>query len=197
MIKRLSLFLLISILIICIGSVSIYYINPFGVKTDNIRPRLFGFDIYRIPSKSMQPLLVPGDYISVSNVAYLEKLPKRKDVVVFYKPNKKQSKQETRIPYIKRVLAFSGETVEIIKGNLMINDTLIEENYVSLNNNKTPYSQIMKLIKIPPNHVFVLGDNRDNSSDSRMYGPIAISDVLAKASTILYGENNRSGKEIK
>ena len=195
MIKRIGLFLLISILILCVATVSIYYINPFGVKTENIRPRLFGFDIYRIPSKSMQPLLLPGDYISVSNTAYLKTLPKRNDVVVFYKPDSKKLKQ--RIPYIKRVIAIAGDTVQMKNSKISVNNTELEESYVLDENSKTPYSQTMQLITIPANHIFVLGDNRDNSSDSRMYGSIVIDDVIAKASSIIYGIQERSGTELK
>lgn len=195
MIKRIFLFILISICIFCVGTVSLYFINPFGVKTENIRPRLFGYDIYRIPSKSMQPLLVPGDYISVSNTAYLEDLPKRNDVVVFYKPDLKLSK--SRVPYIKRIMAISGDTIEIKNGKVLVNNESVEERYVLLENNKTLYSQEMKTMTIPTNHIFVLGDNRDNSSDSRIYGSVAEEDVLAKASKILYGINERSGVDIK
>ncbi len=88
MIKRISLFLIAFICIISVGVVSVYYINPYDLKTDNIRPRVFGFDIYQIPSKSMQPLLFPGDYITVSNLAYVEKPPQKQDVVVFYQSKK-------------------------------------------------------------------------------------------------------------
>jgi len=199
MIKRIILFLLISILILCLAAVSIYYINPFGVKTENIRPRLFGFDIYRIPSKSMQPLLYPGDYILVSNTAYLETKPNKQDVVVFFKPAKETAKPEIQltIPYIKRVLALAGETVEIKKGELLINNEIVKEEYVLKKNIKTSYSQKMPQITIPENHVFLLGDNRDNSSDSRIYGSIVETDILAKATSILYGINHRSGVQIK
>ena len=59
MLKRFVLILITIILVISVGVVSFYYINPYNLKTDNIRPRVFGFDIYQIPSKSMQPLLFP------------------------------------------------------------------------------------------------------------------------------------------
>lgn len=195
MIKRIFLFLLISIFILCVGAISIYFINPFGVKSENFRPRLFGFDIYRIPSKSMQPLLYPGDYISVSNTVYLETSPQRNDVVVFYKPDTKEMKP--RIPYIKRILAIAGDTVEIKNAKVFVNNIKVKESYVLDSNLKTKYSQKMKLKTIPENHVFVLGDNRDNSADSRMYGVVKKDDVIAKASSILYGVDERSGKDIR
>lgn len=195
MIKRVSIFLLVSIFILCLSAISIYLINPFDVKTDNIRPRLFGFDIYQIPSKSMQPLLLPGDFITVSNRAYLNTTPKRNDVIVFYKPDIKQSKN--RIPYIKRVIALAEDSIEIKNTKVFVNNSELEESYVLDQNSKLPYSKTMKKIIIPKDHVFVLGDNRDISADSRIYGPVAKDDVIAKASTILYGVNKRSGKELK
>lgn len=195
MIKRIGLFLIGLIFIICLVIISIYYINPYGLKTDNIRPRVFGFDIYQIPSKSMQPLLLPGDYITVSNIAYSEKSPLKGDVIVFRQP--KKNGLDSKIQYIKRVVATAGDTISLKQGELFINNALVEEKYVLPKNNKSPYSLNMKLITVSQNHVFVMGDNRDNSADSRMFGTIPITDIFAKASDILYGINNRSGNEIK
>ena len=116
-------------------------------------------------------------------------------MVVFYQPNKNSNKQ--KIPFIKRVIATAGDTIQLQNGKLFINKNLIEEDYVNKANNKTPYSQTMKKITVPQNHVFVLGDNRDNSSDSRIYGTISNDAVIAQAESILYGKNKRSGKQIK
>ena len=195
MIKHITLFLIAIIFIISAGVVSIYYINPFGLKTDNIRPRVFGFDIYQIPSKSMQPLLFPGDYITVSNLAYAENSPLRKDVIVFYRSKKNDS--QSKIQYIKRVVAIAGDRIQLQNGKLFLNKKLVNENYVLPSNNKTPYALKMKLITVPQNQVFVMGDNRDNSADSRIFGSVAEEEIIAKASSILYGVNNRSGNEIK
>lgn len=197
--KRFALFLLLSIAVICIGATAVYFINPYGVKTDNVRPRLFGIDIYRIPSKSMQPSLLPGDYIVVSNTAYLNAAPERNDVVVFYKPPEKQltEAKPSRIPFIKRVLAVAGDTIQIKHGKLWVNKTLVGENYVLPENSKSDYSRYTKLITVPKGHVFVLGDNRDNSRDSRLFGSITVDNVIAKASSILYGKNDRSGTDIE
>lgn len=195
MIKRIGLFLVVSLLILCVTSVSVYFINPLGVKTENIRPRLFGFDIYRIPSKSMQPLLFPGDYISVSNTDYLDSMPQRNDVIVFYKSGVENSK--ARVPYIKRVIAIGDDTVQIKNSKVWVNDIQLDEAYVLDENIKTPYSQEMQLITVPKNHVFLLGDNRDNSSDSRIYGSIFKDNIVAKASSIIFGIQGRSGSDLK
>ena len=194
MIKRIVSFFSISILLVCICAVAIYFINPFGVRVDNIRPRLFGMDIYRIPSKSMQPLLFPGDYILVSNTAYLDASPKVKDVVIF---NQAKIKSAEGASFIKRIVAISGDTVELKNGVFWLNNKVVEEGYIASNNNRTEYSQNMKLMTVPENYVFVLGDNRDNSSDSRVFGLILEDKIIAKAKTIVYGSNNRSGNKIK
>ncbi len=195
MIKRISKLLIMLFIIISLGLVSIYYINPYNLKTDNIRPRVFGFDIYQIPSKSMEPLLTPGDYISVSNLAYSDNVPKRNDVIVFYRKRIKNS--ETKVQYIKRIVGIEGDNIQLQNGKLFVNKTLVNEIYVSASNNKTPYSLNMSLLTVPQNHVFVMGDNRDKSADSRIYGSIAVNEIIAKASKILYGVNNRSGNKIK
>ena len=195
MIKRICLFLVAVILVFISVITLIYYINPYNLKTDNIRPRVFGFDIYQIPSKSMQPLLIPGDYIIVSNLAYLDKSPLQGDVVIFNQA--KKNGLDSKIQYIKRVVAIAGDTVQLKKGQLFINDNMVSEAYVLPTNNKTPYSLNMKITTVDTNHVFVMGDNRDNSADSRMFGAIPIENIIAKASDILYGVNNRSGNEIK
>jgi len=143
----------------------------------------------------MQPLLFPGDYIMVSNLAYIEKLPLRNDVVVFNRKHKNTT--DKKIQYIKRIIALGGDTVKLQNGKLFVNKQLVNENYVLPNNNKTPYSLRMSEITVPKNHVFVMGDNRDNSEDSRLYGAIAQSEIIAQAEKVLYGINNRSGNAIK
>jgi signal peptidase I len=195
MIRRLMLFLIVTAIIITVAIVSVYYINPYGLKTDNIRPRVFGFDIYQIPSKSMQPLLFPGDYIRVSNQAYIEKSPERKDVVVFYQAEKSELK--SNLQFIKRVIGLAGDRIELKNGKLFVNKKYFDEAYVSASNKKSRYSLQMNETLIPKGHVFVMGDNRDNSKDSRIFGVIPKSAIFAKATDILYGVNNRSGNEIK
>ena len=189
------LFLIVTAIIITVAIVSVYYINPYGLKTDNIRPRVFGFDIYQIPSKSMQPLLFPGDYIRVSNQAYIEKSPERKDVVVFYQAEKSELK--SNLQFIKRVIGLAGDRIELKNGKLFVNKKYFDEAYVLTSNKKSRYSLQMNETLIPKGHVFVMGDNRDNSKDSRIFGVIPKSAIFAKATDILYGVNNRSGNEIK
>ena len=174
---------------------SLYFINPYDIKSNNIRPRIFGMDIYRIPSKSMQPLLNPGDIIVISNKAYLGSTINRKEIIVFNRILNKNSGKAT--PFIKRVLALSGDRLKIEKGKTFVNGSPIYESYIKNSNKIKPYSLGMIEIIIPEGKLFVLGDNRDNSNDSRMFGVISTSDVVGKATDIIYSAKGKSGNKIK
>ena len=112
----------------------VYVTNPFNIPTEDIRPRILGHDIYRIPSRSMLPTLVPGDYIIISNSAYLKKPPSKGEVIVFKKKNNKTSNES--ISYIKRTIAIAGDTIKISKGTVFINRIPLKENYIDSNNKK-------------------------------------------------------------
>ncbi len=189
-------FIVIGIVVFAITAmISLYFINPYNIKSNNIRPRIIGMDIYRIPSKSMQPLLNPGDVIVISNKAYLETAINRNEIIVFNrKPNEKTGKV---IPFIKRVVALPGDLLKIHKGFTYVNGKQISESYIKSANKIKQYSLNMTEIQIPKDKLFVLGDNRDNSNDSRMFGVISKSDVVGKATAIIYSANGKSGGEIK
>lgn len=187
---------LIITLVIIIGlPITLYLINPYEVNSEGIRARIFGVDIYRIPSESMKPGLVPGDYIFVSNIAYQKSLPRRKDVIVFY--SHKSTNPRDKIPYIKRVIAISGDKIKIEKGKVIINDQIDSEPYVHEKNNNSLYSQHMPEITVPEGELFVMGDNRDNSNDSRITGTISSDEIIGKSTSILYGAGGRTSGEIK
>lgn len=195
MIKRIILLFLTVAFLISSVILFVYYINPYDLKTDNIRSRVFGFDIYRIPSNSMQATLLSGDYIIASKLAYLDASPLYGDVVIFNHQNKETLNKKSR--YIKRVIAIAKDKIELNKGKLYVNGKIVKESYVLDNNNKTQYSLNMPIIRVKDNHVFVMGDNRDNSMDSRRFGSIPIDQITDKATFILYGVDNRSGNKIK
>ena len=195
MIKRIILLFLTVAFLISSVILFVYYINPYDLKTDNIRSRVFGFDIYRIPSNSMQATLLSGDYIIASKLAYLDASPLYGDVVIFNHKNKETLNKKSR--YIKRVIAIAKDKIELNKGKLYVNGKIVKESYVLDNNNKTQYSLNMPIIRVKDNHVFVMGDNRDNSMDSRRFGSIPIAQITDKATYILYGVDKRSGNKIK
>lgn len=79
---------------------------------------------------------------------------------------------------IKRVIGLPGDQIEYIDGKLYINDNLYEEEYIDVNKNKTDFNMLYEII--PDNEYFVLGDNRDNSLDSRKIGFIKKDDIIGK-----------------
>jgi len=188
-IRRISLiFSLISI------PVAIYFLNPLQVKVNDIRPRLTGHDIYRLPSRSMEPTLVPGDYILVSHLAFQHQDPLRGDVVIFKLNHPKKPNQPTL--YVKRVVALANEKVKIHQGRVYINDRALSEDYIQPGNNQSSYSLEWPEKMVPPGSLFLLGDNRDHSNDSRLIGFIPKGRVIGKAVKILYGNHGRSGNQL-
>ncbi len=192
---RFILPIILSLFILLLGmTTGFYLINPYDVQSENIGERFLGGKPYRIPSKSMQDTLVPGDLIIVSRMAYTHKKPQRGDVIVFKHLRKKTNKKTV---FIKRVIAIAGDSVRIVKGKVWVNDKITNEPYVHTNNLTTFYSITMETRQVPAGKLFLLGDNRDNSNDSRLFGFIAVDEVVGKATKLLYGKNGRSGNQIK
>lgn len=98
--------------------------------------------------------------------------PKRGDIIVFDPPN-----GDTK-PYIKRVIATEGETVSFRDGFVYVNDIKLDEPYISSGITDCPQCDP---VVVPKDSVFVLGDNRRNSSDSRVFGPVPIDNIIGKA----------------
>ena len=171
--------------------------------------RSFFFEPYKIPSGSMIPTLMIGDFILVDKNIYGYKLPlsnitlienqdpKRGDVVVFKYP------ENMKINYIKRVIALPGDTVIYKNKRLFINNneyTLTkfphsfdpveiadgevyrennsEKEYLILNQTQSPFNF---KYTVPSDTFFVMGDNRDNSNDSRFWGPVPRENLVGKA----------------
>lgn len=126
---------------------------------------------FRIPSGSMEPTLQIQDYIFASKLAYRLDEPKRGDIVVFKYP-----KDTTRY-FVKRLIAVGGETVAIKDSKLYIDGVLTEEDYL-------PQGLIMDRSygpkTVPEGHYFMMGDNRNNSSDSRDWGFVPRNLIVGK-----------------
>ena len=124
---------------------------------------------FRIEQVSMEPNLHEGEYVIVDKISYLFHPPARGDVVVL--------KRTGEADLIKRVIGLPGETLQVTGGQVQINGQPIVEPYLKDQhiNADTP-AQV-----IPAGHVFVMGDNRNNSSDSRVFGAVPITDVVGRA----------------
>ncbi len=159
--------------------------------------RTFIVQAFKIPSSSMEPTLLVGDHILVNKFIYGVKIPftdakifqlknpKRGDIIVFIYP-RDHSKD-----FIKRVIAMEGEKVEILRNKIYINDKLIDDPWGQYNEkgNWIRYLQPMERYGpeiVPKNSLFVLGDNRDNSQDSRFWGFVNNNAVKGKAFIIYF-----------
>lgn len=128
----------------------------------------------RVESISMQPTLFPGDYVIVNKLAYrFNHSPQRGDVIVFkYPPN------PDAIPYIKRVIGLPGDQVHIADGKVYINNQVMLEPWLKVTTNRGGDW------KVPEGQLFVMGDNRNNSSDSRSWGFVPYANIIGRAELI-------------
>ena len=180
-----ALILSFIVFLIAFFTISLLIKSNLGIKT------------YRTASMSMQPTLVKGDLFIVNRKYYQNNKPTRKDVVLFpfpLDPNK---------DFIMRVIGLSGDKIEIQNNQVFINDLPFEENYVfsddnvdieSIPNVQKNFGPIM----VPEQKLFVLGDNRNHSFDSRFWGFLDISDLKGKATYIYWSKGwKRIGKQIQ
>lgn len=170
------------------GRATLVAVPPKGVIRDYVETilvcvifvifsRAFAFQQSKIPSGSMEDTLLIGDYIMVNRFVYAptvfewEKrfLPirdvRRGDIIVFKFPN------EPEIDYIKRIVALPGDAVEMKRGYLYVNGVEVKEPYV-----KDAYRRLDQPLPTPitvgPGQYFAMGDHRDRSADSRVWGPV-------------------------
>ncbi|MBI4497209.1 MAG: signal peptidase I [Chloroflexi bacterium] len=150
---------------------------------------------FKVEGSSMEPSLSSGQYLLVNKAAYVGidltflqdalplfdntqvptvvypfGAPERGDVIVFRYPRNPDR------DFIKRVIALPGDTVEIRGGRVLVNGAHLEEPYIIEN---TGYSKEPTVV--PPDHYYVLGDNRNNSSDSHVWGPVPRENIIGKA----------------
>ena len=122
--------------------------------------RTFILQIFYIPSGSMIPTLLPKDRIIGLMFTYRFREPQRYDVVIFKYPEDRSKN------FVKRLIAFPGETVKIRSGQVFINDVLLEPKGFT----PEPDDSYFGPVTVPAHNYFVMGDNRPNSADSRVWG---------------------------
>jgi signal peptidase I len=163
----------------------------------------FVVQAFQIPTGSMEPTLLIGDFLLVNKLAYTRpvlplegailphKIISRKDIVVFKWP------KELTKDFVKRVIALEGEKVEIRDKQVFINDKPIDEPYkvhsdsqVYAKNDTYHYDDVIRdnygPVVVPPGHCFVMGDNRDNSADSRYWGFLPLDNIKGKPWVIYF-----------
>ena len=181
--------------------------------------RTFMIEAFKIPSVSMNPTLLVGDHLLVNKFIYGIKIPfidryivrfkkpKRGEVVVFRFP------RDEKKDYIKRIIGIPGDKIEIKRGELYINGKKIKENYDGKYIDRDRYSRTNRYIEylnghehhilgqdntdynfesitVPENSIFLMGDNRDNSEDSRSWGFASQNKIKGKALIIYWSWPN-------
>ena len=185
--------------------------------------RFFVLTAYKVPTGSMQPALKPGDFIFSSRLAYRDlgsslfsnqdvRVPQRGDLVVFTYP----SQPETS--YVKRVMGLPGDRVEIKKGRLWINEAELQYSIPSFSY-ENPNAELFEVLQeadtegarpvilekeadsknfgplvVPPGEIFLLGDNRDASDDSRYWGTVPVSLVEGKVILVWFSLDRSSNE---
>jgi signal peptidase I len=136
-----------------------------------VRP--FVLEAFRIPSESMVPTLLVGDRVLANKFVYRFTEPERGEVVVFESVGEGDDQK-----LIKRIVALAGDEVEVRNGTLLVNGEAREEPYLNRN---LPFNDSYGPSEVPEGHVFVMGDNRANSADSRVFGPLPIENIEGEA----------------
>jgi signal peptidase I len=163
--------------------------------------RTFIIQAFKIPSRSMVPTLVVGDHLLVNKFLYGVKIPylrntiipvtnpERGDIVVFIYPNDRSK------DFIKRVIGVSGDTIEIRSKKIFLNGKEYTDPY-GIYSDSVIYPGTMQPrdnfgpVTVPANSLFVMGDNRDESADSRYWGFVDLKDVEGKALIIYWSWNS-------
>lgn len=125
---------------------------------------------YRIEGISMEPNFQNGQFLIINKLAYKLGEPRRGDVIVFHYP------RDPSRDFIKRVIGLPGQTIEVRSGQVIIDGKPIDEPY-----GPAPGSYDAPPTLVPPNQLFVLGDNRNNSSDSHSWGLLPMDKVIGRA----------------
>lgn len=129
-----------------------------------------------VHGSSMTPSLHNNNRVLVNLLTYKFNEPDRGEIIVFQCPI------DPDRDYIKRIIGLPGETIEIKDGVVYINDEKIDEKYLK----DVDVTDNQEKIEIPPNHYYVMGDNRENSEDSRFWGPIKLKNIKGKAQLIFW-----------
>ncbi|MDJ0959228.1 MAG: signal peptidase I [Acidimicrobiia bacterium] len=169
--------------------------------------KTFLFQAFFIPSGSMQETLDINDRVLVSKQAFRISDIERYDVIVFDAPNGGDGRDENllqafgrnvaeslglstpRTEFIKRVIALPGDTVEIQDNRVLVNGELLPEPYLRPGFDMRDREQIT----VPDGHVWVMGDNRNISDDSRNFGPIEIDSIVGRAVVIVWPPSRWGG----
>ena len=156
---------------------------------------LFGFvlEIGMVPTPSMEGTVLVGDHLLLLKLPYGPRIPftsyrvpqwrtpKPGEIVAFRSP------VEPSEVYLKRVIATAGDTVEIQHGILYVDGVRMPEDYARIRaSRRWSWQENIPPRRVPPDSLFVLGDNRDNSEDSRYWGPVPVANIVGEPIVVFW-----------
>ena len=147
--------------------------------------RMFVFVPYQIPSGSMEETIMTGDMIFSEKVSYYFRSPEQGDIVTFDDPEVRD-----RI-LLKRVIATEGQTVDLVDGTVYVDGVALDEPYTNGKksyplSNTAPDVVVTFPYTVPEGCVWVMGDNRTSSQDSRYFGAIEVSSITGRAALVYW-----------
>jgi len=131
--------------------------------------------IPQVSGPSMEPRIQPGQVVLINTLAYRFGKPARGAIIAF------RHDAPTPETYIKRIVGLAGDRIAITGGTVSVNGAPLDEPYVRFRN-----AQTLAPLTVPAGTVYVLGDNRSDSDDSRDFGPLALQDVIGQAVVALW-----------
>lgn len=190
--NRYSFFLLVTICIFCFLPPSILTAEDIDQPSTQFR-FLNSYKAYKIPSGAMMSTLLIGDRVLVNKNIYKNSAPQKSDIVVFVPPH------DPSKVYVKRLIGVEGDVIEIRDKHLFINNVEQNESYIINSGARLFPSGVSPRdhfgpITVPAKQLFFLGDNRDNSLDSRFWGFVSADKIKGKVVSLYWSWNGDEGK---
>jgi signal peptidase I len=155
--------------------------------------RSFVIEPRYIPSASMEPTLQIEDRIIIEKLSSLWRSPQRGEILVFYPPNSPAIKDRTKA-YIKRVVGIPGDLLSIHDGQVFVNGKALTEPYISEPMDyDLPQNPLTSAIKVPEHSYWMMGDNRNNSNDSHVWGFLPEQNIIGRAVLRFFPLDKRVG----
>ena len=158
--------------------------------------KTFVMQAFFIPSSSMEPTLLINDRVLVNKLSYRFGDPERGDIVVFERPDGAVTTDDDINDLIKRVVGLPGDSIVIEDGAVAVNGTVLTEDYLPessrTENGLVPCTTASPCV-VPEGEIFVMGDNRRNSHDSRYIGTIPESSIVGEAFVRIWPLNRAGG----
>jgi signal peptidase I len=163
---------LLLLVIIVAAEATLWTLNPMHIPAAFLPARALGVQMFKELGTSMEPGIPEGQNVIVSSWAYWHDSPRVGDIVAFAYPG------DASVGDVKRIVAAGGSTVEIRQGVLYVDGARPDEPYLTAGQARTDRS--MPKTTVPPGTYFVMGDKRDDSEDSRNYGPISSGRIIGR-----------------